>query len=192
MGPPSSRSFTISIKTTAPPTSLTRPRSTRNMPVCRDRASMAYYLTRNSVKLSYIAELVHQICNKNGRKVIVFCDWPSTAWLVEILLMVLGFNVISIRAKHRLKDREAAIAQFNDKTCPVQVLVTSVKVSATSVNLQKDCADTIFADVRSRMTKWSSRSAAKIWVEFIGREYKPHDEHVRFFTESSCSYYLRL
>lgn len=75
-----------------------------DMPVCRDRASMAYYLTRNSVKLSYIADLVHQICNKNGRKVIVFCDWPSTVWLVEILLMVLGFNVISIRAKHRLKD----------------------------------------------------------------------------------------
>ena len=34
---------------------------------------MAYYLTRNSTKLSYLAKLVHLIWIKHGRKVIVFC-----------------------------------------------------------------------------------------------------------------------
>ena len=95
---------------------------------------MAYYITCNSVKLSYPAYLVHEICNKNGRKVIVFCDWLSSAWLVEVLLMILGFAIISIRARHKQKDREEAVRMFNDKDCPIQVLVTSVNISATAMS----------------------------------------------------------
>lgn len=62
-------------------------------------------------------------------------------------MLLLNFNVLSIRAKHLLAEREAAVAAFNDFGNHVQVLVTSVKVSATSLNLQKDCADVIFVDV---------------------------------------------
>lgn len=45
-----------------------------DMPIYRDRPSLAYYLCRLSVKLSYLAGLVCTIYIKNGRKVIVFCD----------------------------------------------------------------------------------------------------------------------
>ena len=119
------------------------------LPVYRDRASMAYYMCRNSSKSSYIAGLVEEICGANGRKVIIFCDWPSTAWLVEVLMLILGFNVLSIRAKYKQKKREEAVSAFNDKDCPIPVLVTSVEVSATAINLQRDCADVIFTDVPS-------------------------------------------
>lgn len=64
--------------------SATKPDS--SLPVYRDRASMAYYITRNSVKLSYLAHLIQGICIKNGPKVIVFCDGPSSTSLVEVLL----------------------------------------------------------------------------------------------------------
>ena len=55
--------------------------------------------------------------------------------------------MLSIRARHKQAEREAAVSAFNDGANPVQVLVTSVKVSATSINLQKDCADVVFVDV---------------------------------------------
>ena len=64
-------------------------------------------------------------------------------------MLLLNFNVLSIRAKHLLPEREVAVAAFNDPNNLFQVLVTSVKVSATSLNLQKDCADVIFVDVPS-------------------------------------------
>lgn len=60
--------------------------------------------------------------------------------------MILGFGVMSIRARHKQKDREGALRMFNDKNCSVQVLVTSNKISATVINLRKDCTDTIFVD----------------------------------------------
>ena len=86
----------------------TKPQAT--LPVYRDRPSMAYYLTRDSTKVSYLAKLVCDIYTQQRRKVIVFCDWPSTSWLVEVLMLVLGLNVMSIRAKHKLKEREEAVA----------------------------------------------------------------------------------
>ena len=64
--------------------------------------------------------------------------------------MLIGFNVLSIRAKHKATEREAGINASNDKENPVQVLVTSLKVSSTSLNLQKDCADVILVDIHSK------------------------------------------
>lgn len=114
-----------------------------------DRPSLVHYICRHSTKLAYVAWMVHKIYIVNRRKVILFCDWPATSWLVEILIMLVGFNVLSIRAKHNAAEWEAAVSTFNDKENPVQVLVTSLKVSSTSLNLQKDCADIIFVDVSS-------------------------------------------
>ena len=53
------------------------------------------------------------------------------------------------RSVSQVVEREAAVAAFNDANIPVQVLVTSMKVSATSINLQKDFADVVFVDVPS-------------------------------------------
>lgn len=37
-----------------------------------------------------------------------------------------SYNVLSIRARHRNKEREEAVAALNDPDNPVQVLVTSI------------------------------------------------------------------
>ena len=94
-----------------------------DMPIYRDRATLVYYLCRLFAKLSYLAGLVYEICITNARKVIVFCDWPSTAWVVELVMLLLNFNVLSIRAKHLLSEREAVVTAFNDDQNPVQVRV---------------------------------------------------------------------
>ena len=70
--------------------------------------NLSHYICRHSAKLSYLASLTHTICVENRRKLIVFCDWPATAWLVEVLLTTIGFNVLrdfkEKVAKEKLKD----------------------------------------------------------------------------------------
>lgn len=94
-------------------------------------------------------------------RLIVFCDWPSSQWLVEALLLVLGFNVRSIRAKHKSKDREESVRKFNDETNPVQVLVTSQRIPATGLNLQACCADMFFIVTPSN-TQTALQAAGRI------------------------------
>lgn len=45
-----------------------------NLSLYPDRASITYYIIRNSAKLSHLTYLVHEICNKHEGKVIAFCD----------------------------------------------------------------------------------------------------------------------
>ena len=42
-----------------------------------------------------------------------------------ILILLLGSSMMSIRAKYKQKQREEAVAAFNNKEHPVQVLITS-------------------------------------------------------------------
>ena len=75
--------------------------------------------------------------------------------------MLIGFNVLSIHAKHKASEREAAINAFNDKNNPVQVLITSLKVSSTALNLQKDCSDIVFVDI-PRNTQLGQQAAGRV------------------------------
>ena len=93
---------------------------TKPQPLYRDRPSLVAYICHLSSKLSYLAGLLHQICVTNLRKVIVFCDWPSASWLVEVLVLLLDFNVLSIRARDKLVERKEAVVAFNDPNNPVQ------------------------------------------------------------------------
>ena len=150
----------------------TKPNAT--LPVYRDRTSLLYYLCRFSPKLSYLAVLLQQICQVHKRKALLFCDWPATAWLVEVLVLLLGFQTLTIRARHKSSERDRAIALFNDPESAFQVLVTNVKVSSTALNLQGDCSAVIFVDVPSnaqstqqaacRVIRIGQRKACNIYI----------------------------
>ena len=150
----------------------TKPDAT--LPVYRDRTSLLYYLCRFSPKLSYLAVLLQQICQVHKRKALLFCDWPATAWLVEVLVLLLGFRTLTIRARHKSSERDRAVALFNDPESAFQVLVTNVKVSSTALNLQGDCSAVIFVDVPSnaqstpqaagRVIRIGQRKACNIYI----------------------------
>ena len=53
---------------------LHRTKPQANLPVYRDRAAVAHYICRVSVKPSFLARLVYDICTNNLRKVIVSCN----------------------------------------------------------------------------------------------------------------------
>lgn len=55
----------------------------------------------------------------------------------ELVMLLLNFNVLSIRAKHPLTEREAAVTAFNDPQNHVQVLVMSVKASEPAEELRR-------------------------------------------------------
>ena len=120
-----------------------------DLSIYNDSPTMACHLYRWSVKLAYLTYLVHKICIVYRRKVIVFCDWPATAWLVELLMLVHDINVLSIRARHKNQEREEVVAASNDPADPVQVLFTSYKVSSIAINLQEAYSDVVLFDVAS-------------------------------------------
>ena len=66
-----------------------------------DRAILIYYIYKHSIKLSYIVELIYNICVTNNRKIILFCDWSIIFWIIEMLIMLIDFNVLSIRVKYK-------------------------------------------------------------------------------------------
>ena len=153
-------------------------------PTYTDRLGLTGHLTRKSAKLRFLSGLVDETCVLHKWKIILFCDWPTTSWLVEILMLLLGFSVATIRAKHKWNEREQVVRDFNDRVSTVQVLVTSVKISSTSINLQKDCCRVCFVDVPSnaqsvqraggRVVRIGQRSACVIYIFTVDHTYDQH------------------
>lgn len=52
-----------------------------------------------------------------------------------------------LRASHKNLGREAVFHAFNSSDSNVQILFTSLRIWATSINLQADCSDIIYVDV---------------------------------------------
>ena len=111
-----------------------------------DRPTMVQYLSFDSPKLQALAVLARDVCITHGRKLIVFCDWPMTQWLAGLFLTNLDFNVIGIRSTHSTTALEEAVVEFNDPASNVQILVMSLRISSTAVNLQDDCSNMVFLD----------------------------------------------
>ena len=65
------------------------------------------------------------------------------------MLYLLGFNVLDIRAVYKLAERDGATNSFNDPNSNVQILVTSLRISATAINLYHNYSDVIFVDTPS-------------------------------------------
>jgi len=74
----------------------------------------------------------------------MFTDWPATSWNPECFLAMLELNLTSLLSVSTKKEREKALAEFKDRNSDVQVLVTSMRVSAIAVDLQKCCSDMVF------------------------------------------------
>ena len=55
--------------------------------------------------------------------------------------------VMAIRAIHKPADRDLAVDEFNNADHPSRVLVVSLRIFVTSVNLQKCCYDAVLIDV---------------------------------------------
>ena len=69
----------------------------------------------------------------------------------------------TLRASHTSLERDSIVSSFNDEKSTLQILVTSLRVGATSYNLQKSCNHLICLDVLP---------AANVALQAIGRAYR--------------------
>lgn len=141
-----------------------------SMPSYRERIGAAVSVGANSVKLQVLAGIVHDICYRDQGNLIVFTSWPSTQWLVEMFLHVIGVPVLSIRAAHSRKMRTETQDAFNDMGTQGHVLVTNIKCGATSMNLQKNCFHMVFMEVSESANSTS---------QAIGRIHRIGQSHVQ-------------
>lgn len=125
----------------------TKTAAQKALPAPGDRICMAIHLTRNSPKLKLMLSMAHEICNTNGRKLLVFADWPLTQRDIEMILQNAGFNVLGLRASHKVGERDTYVDEFNDPASALQMLVPSLRISSVAINLQACCSDVIFVDV---------------------------------------------
>lgn len=111
------------------------------------RISAALSICAGSVRLQWLCGLVREVCFKGRRNLIVFCAWPATQWVVELLLFVIGVPAMTIRAVHSAATRAETHEAFNHVDTRGTVLVTNLRLGATSMNLQKGCSDLVFLEV---------------------------------------------
>lgn len=98
----------------------------------RNCLSNLLYMTNLSPKLRYLARIIHHVVCDLKERLIIFCDWPTTLYLYELFLEILGINFVVIRATHKGSEREAAVARFNDPTETLDILLASMCTSSTS------------------------------------------------------------
>ena len=119
------------------------------LPCYGDQYSLVLYISSLSPKLRLLGAMAYTIYNLNSRKLLIFTDWPTIQWEVKMFLYLIGFNIAGIRAQHKTAERDDIVDAFNDKSNPLQILITSLRISATALNLQNDCSDVIFIDTPS-------------------------------------------
>ena len=59
----------------------------------------------------------------------------------------LGFDVMGIRSVHKAADQDEGVEDFNDAPETVQILITSLKIASSALNLHHCCCDMVFAYV---------------------------------------------
>ncbi|KAI9810553.1 MAG: hypothetical protein M1827_006226 [Pycnora praestabilis] len=127
------------------------------------REEMAHYMCALSVKQRWLAGKMLELCIQRQRKVIIFCDWPVTLWDTTAFLLNLNIKAIDIRSVHSMAERDEAVNLFNDPDSGVQALVTSLRTTSASVNLQHDCPYMIFMEVPG---------SANILMQAVGHIYR--------------------
>lgn len=154
---------------------------TRSDDVSPDRLTMSWYVCARSPKLQAIARIVHHVCYEENHKIIIFVHWPRTLWNIEMFLALIGVKICSIKSPMTLTEKNAVIAEFNDTTSELRVLVTSDRITVPSLSLQEDCFNMLFADIPEEenilkqciksIHRMGQRHAQKIWILTVDHTY---------------------
>ena len=95
-----------------------------------------YQCSLSAKKCYVVGRLVQWL--EEGRKVVLFVNWPQNAFDIEVLLHTVGIPFVSIRAlsQQTTKQRDRAARRFLDPSDPAKVMVTSLRVAGVSYNFQ--------------------------------------------------------
>jgi hypothetical protein len=117
--------------------------------------------------------------------------------MMEEVMRLMEFRVVSIRANHNQAQRETAIKRFNDPVHPAEVLVTSLQLAFQGINLHEACSDMILVEspsalntifqAMSRISRIGQRFPQSVWILTMGSSY---DEYLE--ARAAGKYYAQL
>lgn len=135
-----------------------------------DRLSQAAYILNPSSKAQYCVRETLRLQAKD-EKLLIYCDWPTSVWLMKTLYDILGFKAARISAGQSAKERSALTDRFNNpQDNGIMVLICSSRSAAESYNFQKDCHNIIVMDLVNFNTI----------LQIIGRCYRIGQKHEQF------------
>ena len=111
--------------------------------MCRMAANSTYLVDKQvpaySSKLAELHALLGQLCQEEGRKIILFSEWTTMIGLVEPLLEQHGMGYVRLDGSVPQKKRQQLVKRFRDDP-ECKVFVTT---NAGSVGLNLQAADTV-------------------------------------------------
>ena len=116
-------------------------------PAYHDCVSMLFFLTADLLKLQLLLSIIYNVCLIEKRKLLIFIIWSLILFKVEMTLVNVSFNVSTIHAAHSAIEQNWTVIRFNDLHHLLQILVISLIIIATFINLQHVCSDVIFLKV---------------------------------------------
>ncbi|KAI1765258.1 P-loop containing nucleoside triphosphate hydrolase protein [Hypoxylon sp. FL1150] len=132
----------------------------------RDRYALAKWLLWYSPLLSrlvvQIKSWMAEPVGSDGlpNRVVVMAVMPWCQHQLCLALEICGFKTLSIRSDHSMLSRSQMVADFNDPKSDVDILITSMELSAFGLNLHKACAKGIVVQY-----PWSANHL----VQILGR-----------------------
>ncbi|KAF4454841.1 hypothetical protein F53441_2711 [Fusarium austroafricanum] len=91
-------------------------------------------------------ELAWKYCKESKERLIVYVEDVWIQCMVESLFVVAGFNVGTVRASDEPKDDDEIIAEWNDPTSDLEILVANVETAVMDVNMHTCCFKALILD----------------------------------------------
>ncbi|KAJ5649628.1 SNF2-related protein [Penicillium longicatenatum] len=148
-------------------------------PPPRIRFDRARYLLCQSPRLKYLLKifLAEGLTPSSAKpRFVIFCNWPMTVWLVQMLLHALSLEFAAITSPMSVADRTEAINRFNDSNNDCSVFITTYTLGAFGLNLQSNCSRLVLMESAinynrvfhaiGRMHRLGQKEPQKIWYLF--------------------------
>ena len=139
-----------------------------------DRQWLAGTLVMKCAKFRYLSAIVAHVVLKEKRRLLVFNAYPTTQFLTEQFLRVLGLRVSVLRASMSTQERSLVASQFNDPTADVDVLVVTYPTCSLGLNLHHACADMVSMEpaingptqcqANGRVSRMGQEHPQQIWL----------------------------
>ncbi|KAI9851683.1 MAG: hypothetical protein M1838_003021 [Thelocarpon superellum] len=100
------------------------------MPTLADRKSVAIYMAAMSPKMQWLCGIVYDHYLRDGKKLLIFLDWPVNTWFVACFPTKIGIPTLDIRSCRSLPQRDATARLFNDPKDGNFILVTSLRTTS--------------------------------------------------------------
>ncbi|KAI0448461.1 hypothetical protein F5B21DRAFT_497473 [Xylaria acuta] len=113
-------------------------------PINNRRQFIHFHAYRSPITCAMILQVYEWMKQPRGKdglpnRVVIMANMPWIQQETALILQMWGWKVETIRSDHTVQERNACIDKFNDPDSDVDILLTSMDLSAYGLNLHKCC-----------------------------------------------------